>query len=111
METPSKTFTDSDRLDAIIKHGWRISFRKGKARIAGVTDWMNSPRDALDKALANLPHPPTHTEKESNWPRWEIRVFPAEMKKEDIVLLARQEGRNVSVRRIRKTGDWHAMAL
>ena len=113
MSTDEHTITDTLRLEAMFHNGWSIRQRNRLFCIPGVTKWKPSARAAIDAAMAidtgnALAEVSASTT--PSWEQWEIRVFPATASKADIRRIGREHGWIVSVRKIRKTGEWHAMA-
>lgn len=122
MTTPNTQITDTDRLEAMFRHGWRVHKHKGKARISGINEAFASPREALDHAiklfqdgrrtkyrerlLLTSPIPSDFI-----WNRWEQHVFPAETPRFALIESARMQGWKLSIVANKKSKKLFVMAM
>jgi hypothetical protein len=111
---------DTDRLDAMICNGWKIEKSGPLFRVRNLTTWMDDPRATIDKAIEikSIQSKPTRRQRpdpladdDIKWVRWETIIFPAETVRADIIKSAKRSGWNVSIVRVRKSGEWKAMAM
>ena len=112
MSTDEHPITDTQRLEAMFHKGWRVSQQNGLFCVPGITKWKPTPRAAVDAAIASDGGKAATDDDfaTDTWDQWQIRVFPPTASKTDIRRIARDHGWSVSVRKIRKTGEWHVMA-
>lgn len=111
---------DTDRLDAMICNGWKIEKSGALFRVRNLTAWMNDPRATIDKAIeikstqskpVRRQRPDPLAANDVQWVRWETIIFPPETNRDDIIKSARRQGWNASIMRVRKSGEWKAMAM
>ena len=119
---PKNLISDTERIEAMIRNGWRIAKRRDQFRIKGLTEWMDCPRAVVDRALAmeaevssakaaaTIPSISV-TEDDEVWHQWETRFFPAETKRSEIIAIARVHGWAVSIVQLKGSGVWRAMAM
>jgi len=121
MNTSTTQYTDTERLEAMFRHGWRTYKHKGKTRINGIKAEFATPREALDNAMrlelaARGKTQPKRAVLTSSippgfvWNRWEQHVFPAGTSRYDLISSARVQGWRLSIILDKKSNNLSVMA-
>ena len=122
MDTDPSEITDTERLDAMFRYGWRTYKHKGKTRISGIKESFPTPREAVDNAIQierarrgnkrlELSVSKSAIPSGFTWKRWELHVFPADTPRHDLVSSAHSQGWKLSIVVHRKSKKLCVMAM